>query len=293
MEEEQLQQVEDAYPQSSTLNDISIVELEENAMGLLGFKVDLPVYVGHFDNLLELVEKQDVNICDISLTDVTMQYLKYISLAERLDLSVSSEFLYVASYLLERKSKELLPVEKSDEKIEEVETTLVDHVMQYRVFKKASLVLRERKDLYSKIFHRSKVDGTNPFNKQYMLRDVAVADLTNAFRKIWLEVKDRKNDFEIVDEIITVEEKIAEIREKIYAAAEGLTFESLFKTKTRIEVIVTFLAILELVRQKSILVMQEDNFGNILLFAPGSVVFEEEWKHKTETQEEQNSEIIQ
>jgi len=243
-------------------------ELASDDNGLGKFSVSLPVFEGHFDNLLGMIENEALDICDISLSDVTGQYLQYLSLAQALNLSYASEFLLVASYLMEQKSKKLLPVEIEEPEVEEIETSLIDHVAQYRIFKKMAGFLGERKELFSRIFHKFRLEPAAQQQKQYFLKDVEVSDLVFAFKKIWAEVKDRKDSFEIVDEIITVDEKIKDISGMIaQAPATGLKFESLFKTKTRIEVIVTFLAMLELIRLKKISLKQDGVFGQMLIFS--------------------------
>lgn len=239
------------------------VALEDS--GLKKFRVELPCFEGHFEALLTLIENETVDICDISLSSVTLQYLEYLSLAQALDLDYSSEFLLVASYLLESKSKKLLPVEEEEE-IEEIESSLVDHVSQYRIFKKMAVFLKNKKEEFSKVFHRFRLEPSAGLQKQYFLKDVAVSDLVEAFRKVWAEVNEKKEGFEIVDELITVEDKIKDISERLVASSGPIGFESLFRTKTRIEVIVTFLAMLELIRLKKVALKQDGSFGQILLF---------------------------
>lgn len=246
------------------------VTLEDS--GLKKFSVKLPGFEGHFESLLSLIENEAVDICDISLSSVTLQYLEYLSLAQALDLDYSSEFLLVASYLLESKSKKLLPVEEEEEAIEEIASSLVDHVAQYRMFKRMAVFLKNKKEEFSKVFHRFRLEPSADIQKQYFLKDVAVSDLVDAFRKVWAEVNEKKEGFEIVDELITVEDKIKDISEMLRAASGPVGFESLFRTKTRIEVIVTFLAMLELIRLKKVALKQEGSFGQILLFASQETV---------------------
>lgn len=252
---------------TSGLIPLQIAEdVYSESTGLDKFTVTLPIYEGHFDALLEMIEKQDVDICDISLTDVTGQYLQYLSLAKAMNLSYASEFLAIAAHLLEMKSRRILPEEKEEEIVKEIETSLVDHVMQYRVFKKIAQVLKERKETFQRIFHRFRLEPQAAGNKQYFLKDVSVADLAQAFKKVWADVKDRSEGMEIVDETVTVEEKIEEIRAKVAERPSGLEFEALFRTKTRLEVIVTFLAVLELIRLKAVTIKQDTVFGQIYLF---------------------------
>lgn len=247
--------------------DISPAQGSPAVGNLRRFNVTLPGYEGHFEALLSLIENESVDICDISLFSVTSQYLEYLSLSRALDLDCSSEFLLVVSYLMESKSKKLLPVEDEEEEIEELETSLVDHVSQYRVFKKMAVFLRRKKDEFSKVFHRFRLDPAADRQKQYFLKDVGVSDLVEAFRRVWAEASEKKEGFEIVDELITVEDKVRDISDKLKASSGPIGFESLFRTKTRIEIIVTFLAVLELIRLKKIALKQDGFFGQIVIFS--------------------------
>lgn len=247
--------------------DLPVLKEENYSFGR--FSVALPQFEGYFEALLDLIEKETVNISEISLTDVTAQYLEYFSsqniAATKFGLSNASEFLVICACLLELKSKRILPREESEE-TEELELSLVDHVAQYKIFKLAAVTLKERKELFSKIYHRSKLEEEFVYEKKYYLKDVSAFDLVQAFRKVLKDVEHRGQSIEIVDEIITVEEKIFEIKNKIAAAKEGMIFESLFSLNSRIEVIVTFLALLELIRQKCVIIKQIEVFGSILLF---------------------------
>lgn len=249
-------------PEAASIEGLGDIEDVEK------FTVKLDIFEGHFDALLDMIEEKKVGICDISLTDLTGQYLNYLSLAQGLNLSLASEFMAIAAYLMEQKSRMLLPKEEeAAEEEEKIESSLVDHLMQYNFFKKIAESLKQKKEFFSKIFHRAKIDAAMQTEKHYVLKDVGVDDLVSAFKKVWLEVKSRGEQFEIVDEVVTVGEKIAEIQQMLSSAAEGVHFESLFRTKTRLEVIVTFLALLEMIRSKAVAVKQEQLFGSIMIFS--------------------------
>ena len=240
---------------------------EDEVSSLSEFSVKLDNYEGHFEALLTMIEKQSMEILEVCLAEVTKQYLEYLSVLPQMDVSVASEFLLIAAYLIERKSKSLLPVEEETPEVEEIESCLIDHLSLYKMFKDRSLVLKERKELYSKIYHRYRNEEKDLHQPSVFLSDVAVSDLTAAFRKIWLLVKDSKNAYEIVDEIVTVEERINQIIGKIALAEGGLVFEDLFERRSRLEVIVTFLAVLELIRQKAVSIKQDVRFGSIRVFS--------------------------
>lgn len=231
------------------------------------FTVTLGIFEGHFDALLDMVEKKDLDVCDICLTDVIKQYLTYISLATTLNLSYASEFMYTAAWLMELKTKRILPLDEQEEEIELLESSLIDHIAEYKIFKLISQALKVRKILFSKIFHRFKTDDKAKEEKQYFLKDVNASDLVDAFRRVWELAKEREEGHEIVDEVMTVEDKIKEIK-VLFASGKGnIEFERIFKTRTRLEVIVTFLAVLEMMRTKEIKIKQEAMFGQIFLFS--------------------------
>ena len=248
---------------------------EDEISSLNAFSVKLENYEGHFEALLTMIEKQSIEILEVCLAEVTRQYLEYLSVLPQMDVSVASEFLLIAAYLIERKSKSLLPVEEETSEVEEIESDLIDHLSLYKMFKDRSIVLKERKELFSRIYHRYRTEEKDLHQPSVFLSDIAISDLTCAFRNVWLSVKDSKNGYEIVDEIVTVEERINQIIGKIAASSDGLIFEDLFERRSRLEVIVTFLAILELIRQKAISIKQDIRFGSIHVFSrilPAEVV---------------------
>lgn len=256
--------------------DLPILKDEDYSFGK--FSVTLPQFEGYFEILLDMIEKEAVDICEISLKDITAQYLEYFLsgnfAGSKLALTNASEFLVICACLLELKSKRILPNEECEE-TEEIELSLVDHVAQYKIFKIAALSLKERKELFSKIYHRSKLDEEFVSDKKYYLKDVSPFDLSQAFRKILKDVELRGHSIEIMDEIVTVDEKIREIKSRLGAAREGMLFDLLFSLNSRIEAIVTFLALLELIRQRCVIIKQIETFGNILLF-PGKIIEKEE-----------------
>lgn len=244
--------------------------IKEESYSLSKFRVSLDSYEGQFDSLLDMIEKETINILDIALTQITKQYLEYYFLKkyadEKINLSLSSEFLLIASYMLELKSKHILPDEKEEE-IEEIETSLIDHLALYELFKTAASVLKERKELFSKVFHRARIEGENKSENQYFLKDIDIQDLALAFKNLLALAKERNSHIEIVDEIMTVEEKIEDLKKIFMHSSGSVDFYDLFKLESCLEIIVTFLALLELVRQKFILFKQENLFGNIIIYS--------------------------
>jgi segregation and condensation protein A len=162
------------------------------------------------------------------------------------------------------KSRLLLPVQERpvlEDEVQEIEQDLLDHLMHYRVFKQAAIDLKERSKFYSRY-----KDFEAEEESKIFLVDVTLRDLVVAFQKVW-DAAAASEEQEIEGEQFTVAQKIREIIDKVKQKPEGLEFEALFERMVRIEIIVTFLAMLELIRQRAIRITQGKTFGSILLFA--------------------------
>lgn len=231
------------------------------------FRVTLPVFEGPFDVLLQLIEEGKVDLYQVSLTDLTAGYLAYLAELPVLDIVRAGDFLIMAAYLLELKSRLLLPQEEPPvEEEEDLRATLLNRLVEYRVFKGLAQNLKERKEIFEKVYSRftfEKKETEEP--RDIYLADVNLADLVQAFQKVWTEVERRGEVREIEEEKFTVADKIEEIVRRLEAEPEGISFESLFTVNLRLEVIVTFLAILELLRRRLIRATQEKNYGSILI----------------------------
>ena len=264
----------DAEVKKKKLNMDEAIEAElkeeDETSALSGYYVSLPVFEGPFDLLLHMIDDGKIEIHTVSLTKITRGYLDYIQAMKKLDIVVASEFLVMAAYLIEMKSRQLLPVEEvgeAAEDIEEIEQTLLERLHEYKVFKELAQRLKERKEVFSKAYPRSTA-GTDQFEEErdVFLSDVTLRDLVSAFQRVWKTVEAKGRVGEIVDENITVHGKIREILEKIKGRGDGVPFEELFTRLAKLEVIVTFLAILELARQRAIRIGQGERFGSILIF---------------------------
>ncbi len=249
---------------------------DEDVSGLESFYVKIDAFEGPFDLLLHLIDEDRIDIYTVSLKQITKEYLDYIKLMKELDISVASDFLLMAAYLIEMKSKMLLPVEERPsedlESREEIEKTLLERIFEYKIFKGLAEHLKERKQVFEKAYPRH-VDPDVEFDegeRNVFLVDVTLRDLVLAFQKVWDVVEARGGTQEIPDEHITVSEKIKEILGELKRQKQGIAFESLFTKLTVLEVIVTFLAILELARQKLVSIKQGQKFSSILIFAKES-----------------------
>ncbi|MCX5726757.1 MAG: segregation/condensation protein A [Candidatus Saganbacteria bacterium] len=244
---------------------------EEEGSSLSDYYVKIEAFEGPFDLLLHLINEGKVDIYAVSLDQITKGYLDYLKLLKELNIVVASEFLLMAAFLLEMKSRALLPKEEqpaAEESLEELESTLLERLFEYKMFKGLAEKLKRRKEVFQNAYSRYslEVEGTFDEEREIFLTDVTLKDLIYAFKKVWDVVEARGEVREIAEEHITVGERIKEILDRIKGRKSGLPFEEMFTRFTKLEVIVTFLAILELAKQRAILIRQGENFGSILIF---------------------------
>lgn len=224
----------------------------------------LEKFEGPLDLLLYLIKKSEIDIYDIPLHEITDQYLQYIHLMKKLDVNLAAEFILMAANLIYIKSKMLLPIESDieEEYFEDPRTELVNQLLEYQKFKNAAFALEDLKKKQSNLYFRSKNQITFDFEDNENWVDVNLFDLINIFNKLLNETGDEKQEY-IMPETITVNMKIEEILLKLDYKAE-IAFTNLFDNNHNIwELIVTFLAILELVKQKIISAKQHKLFGDI------------------------------
>jgi segregation and condensation protein A len=232
------------------------------------YKVKLEVFEGPLDLLLYLIKKEEVDIYDIPIERITNQYMEYLSLMKLLNLEVAGEFLVMAATLMYIKSRMLLPADQQvvDGEVEEGEDPrweLIRQLVEYKKFKDAALQLGRREEEQANIFVRQNPDAGIEIDADIPMADVSIFDLINAFNEV-LKKANAKEDFrEIYEEKFTVSDKIEEILYSLRDRTE-LVFRELFeRASSRAEVVVTFLAMLELIRLKRLRVQQLEAFGEI------------------------------
>jgi len=231
-------------------------------------KIRLDIFEGPFDLLLYLIKKNHLNVYDIPISSVVNQYLQFLDLMKLLDINVASEYLVMAATLINIKSKMLLPREEiPQEEEEDPRQELVKKLLEYQKFKEVAQHLREREVKRLKYITRSAAPPQ--FKEVYF--EASIFDLINAFKTALKEVP-REIFFEVVKDEFTVEEKIHDIlhllldKEKVY-------LEELFtRARNKLEIVVIFLAILELIRLKEIVTIQEELFGPIIIMR-GDLVY--------------------
>lgn len=234
-----------------------------------GFHFKLSIFEGPLDLLLHLIKGQKIDIYDIPIVEITHQYLGYIKFLKELNLEIAGEFLVMAATLIHIKSRLLLPPAEEDkeEPAEDPRAELVQRLLEYQSYKDSSHHLRKREEIWKNIFKRTVPDKKDlEFEPEPMLFEANVFDLLSAFQKL-LE-KAPEQVIEISRETLTVADRINFIIERL-ENEDGVRFEYLFEEgHTRLTLIVTFLALLEVIRLGLARLYQEKAFGPIWILNP-------------------------
>ena len=237
--------------------------------------VKLQVFEGPLDLLLHLLEKNKVNIYDIPIVEITNQYMEYIAEMRRQDLNVMSEFLVMAATLLDIKSKMLLPAKESeDEEEEDPRAELVQQLLEYKMYKCMAYELRDRQIDAEKVWFKAPtippevLAYEEPVNVNELMSGVTLARLNDIFQSIIKKQADKidpvRSKFgRIEKEEVSLSDKMTYVEE--YSLHHGhFSFRSLLEAQSgKMEVVVTFLAILELMKMGKIVVSQEYTFDDI------------------------------
>lgn len=237
----------------------------------MSYKVKLDIFEGPLDLLLYLIRKNEVDIYDIPIALITEQYLDYLDLMTVLNLDVAGEFLVMAATLAKIKSKMLLPPSIDSEEGEEGEdprAELMEHLLEYQQYREVADQLKNRKLLEKDIFTRIQAEEETPqLEESSTAIEANLFDLIDALRKV-IERKDLPgNLMEVAVEKISVQDKMDEILSTLQEK-EQVVFQALFDgLTTRYEIIVSFLALLELIRLRVIKVFQVHPHGEIRIIA--------------------------
>lgn len=218
------------------------------------------------DLLLHLIKREEIDIYDIPISRITMQYLEYIELLEFLDLSVASDFMLMAAILMQIKSKMLLPadcVNLEEEIGDDPRASLVQSAIEYKRFKELAMELEKSRTYQEEIFTRQ-IPEINQHGEDGFV-EATLFDLLSAFKDAIKNV-DEQTFHEITVEEWTVADKIREIR-SLLSENSGFYFAEIMKScRTKLEIIVTFIAILELIKEREIRIRQHGIFGEIKLW---------------------------
>jgi len=231
----------------------------------MSYRVKLDIFEGPLDLLLHLVKKNEVDLSDIPVATITDQYIAYLNLLQQLDLDVAGEYLVMAATLLHLKSRLLLP---GDETIEEEEgedprAELARQLLEYQRFKEAAEALNRRDVLERDVFARAPTPD-DAETDQDVVYDVSLGDLLDALQDV-LKRATPEVVQQVILEQVSLREQLCVVLDTLRERAE-IVFTDLFPSGvTRTRMLVTFLALLELVRTRMVRVSQEERFGPISL----------------------------
>jgi segregation and condensation protein A len=240
----------------------------KEALGTMAeYKVKFEVFEGPLDLLLYLIKKEEVDIYEVNLTRLATQFIEYIETMRMLDLEVAGEFLVMAATLMYIKSRELLPVDQQaqvegEEEGEDPRWELIRQLVEYKKFKDAAAQLQVLEARQEDVFPRT--PGKLEFEVESPVRaEASIFDLVNAVNVILKRFGQREDQRDIFEDKWTVSEKI-ELLMRVLGERPGVKFSELFEGVTsRSEVVVTFLALLELIRLKQLAAVQREPFGEI------------------------------
>jgi segregation and condensation protein A len=242
--------------------------LKTERFAMSEYKVKFEVFEGPLDLLLYLIKKEEVDIYEVNLTKLATQFIEYIDVMRMLDLEIAGEFLVMAATLMYIKSRELLPVDQQvkpedEDEGEDPRWELIRQLVEYKKFKDAAAQLQSLELAQEQTYPRlpGKIEFAAP--SADARPDVSIFDLINAVNSILKRVNKKEDLREIFEDKWTVSEKIEHILNRITSEAV-VRFSSLFEDATsRTEVVVTFLALLELIRLKRLVVTQPEPFADI------------------------------
>jgi segregation and condensation protein A len=232
------------------------------------YKINIPLYEGPLDLLLDLIKKQEMNIHDIQIAKITSQYLDYLHKLEELNVDVSADFIYMAATLIYIKSKMLLPPDplgSPEEQAADPRADLVQRLVEHEKFKNAAQLLYQKQQVEENVW--SKPDKSL-YQDEGTEGDLVVSlvDLVRVFQQV-LERRKEVSRIELQHEQFTVAQMMAQLRAQILASDDNtVSLIRFFEAcPSRHAMIVAFLAVLEMVKMQAIAMVQEKQFGEIVL----------------------------
>ena len=244
----------------------------------MNYTVTIDNFEGPLDLLLHLIKQSDIDIVDISILEITKQYLSYIEAQEKMNLNIASEYLVMAATLIEMKSSILLPrrnQDEDDEFEEDPRNAFIQRLIEYKKYKEMTKSFKELEKLRNDIYTKLPEDLKEYQEQDYSYDgDVKLDDLLKAFQNFL----DRKNlekplNTKITKKELSVSKRSGEIR-TLLKHKKRLGFDELFDIYNKEYVVVTFLSILDLAKRQELNITQDDNFSKIYLVAKEGVVNE-------------------
>lgn len=232
-------------------------------------ELDLKIneFEGPLDLLLHLIKENKMDIFDIKIEEITEQYLSYIKKQESMNLEVDSEYLVLASELIEIKSKLLLPHEKEviDEEESDPREELMNRLLEYQAYKEITKTLKEKELIRQEIYTKAPSSLKEYVDSDTDIKmDVTLDDLVDAFQKFLERKKESKPlTTKVTENEITVSSRRSDIK-MLLSKGKKISFFKLFPVYTKEYVVATFLAVLEMVKNKEIIITQNDTFDDIV-----------------------------
>ena len=239
------------------------------------YEVKLDLFEGPLDLLLYVINKSEVDITDIVLTEITRQYLDYLDIMEELNINVASEYLSMAATLIRLKAREILPPDNTEELENEEEaiinrTQLIEKLLEYKKYKEAAKELKDYEDENIGTFTRGKNEAIGPIrlSDEEEVASVNIFDLMTAFKTVMERLSEADNVLDrhvITKENVRLDDRLERVLTLVQDGKEVL-FDKIFEDDPRkITLVVTFMAILELIKMKQIVFRQEELMGNIFV----------------------------
>ena len=233
----------------------------------MGYLIELDVYQGPFDLLLDLIAKNEVDLWDIPIAAITEQYLNYLYSLQEKDLAITGEFLVMAATLIRIKSRLLLPQEPleddPEDEPEDPRIELVEQLVRYKFFKEAAQFLQHRYEDAARHFTRGQRIESYDLTPVYTepMGDVTLLELSELYLHLLVELE-KEPPVHTISGKISLQERLALVRLQLVGHPRA-TFSDLVRNNSTSEIVVTFLAVLELVRLGEIALIQTKSFGEI------------------------------
>lgn len=234
----------------------------------MNYEIKIPEFEGPLDLLLHLIKQDDISIFEISIDRITKQYLDYLNLMEEMNLDIASEYLVLASELIEMKSNSLLPSKKSDDEDdyeEDPKEKLIQRLLEYEKYKNLTNTFQELESIRKQVYTRDSDEILEFSNNDDVDYGVNLDDLINAFQN-FIDKKelDKPLNTKIEKKEYSVNKRCFEIKNKIHQKKQ-VYFNELFEVATKDYIVVTFLAILALAKRQEINIVQNNNFNEIMI----------------------------
>lgn len=230
------------------------------------YSVKLHDFEGPMDLLLFFIKRDELDIYNIPIARITKEFMEYLHYMQELDLEVAGEFMVVAAELMQIKVKMLLPPEPGEAEEEDPRANLIKRLVEYKRFKEVAMEMSRREDERRKIFSRGYRAADEHVSVEEtaedIMRDVTLFDLIASF-KFAVDRMPKKFVHEIFKLNVTIDEQIAYLIEFFSRRSEATFFELVKNMTEKIYVVVTFIALLELIRAKKLILRQAESFGEV------------------------------